>query len=82
MRSPWNAPQGPASARLSWRSVSDAAALGLLAILLGLGLGDGAQAHEARPGYLELKQTAAETWDVLEGAGARRSTAWHRAGVA
>jgi hypothetical protein len=38
-------------------------ALGLLAILLGLGAG--AQAHEVRPGYLELQQTGAETWDVL-----------------
>jgi HupE / UreJ protein len=40
-------------------------ALGMLAILLGLGLGTGAQAHEVRPGYLELQQTGAETWDVL-----------------
>ena len=40
-------------------------ALGLLAILLGLGLGAGAQAHEVRPGYLELQQTGPETWDVL-----------------
>jgi hypothetical protein len=37
----------------------------LLAILLGLGLGAGAQAHEVRPGYLELRQTGPETWDVL-----------------
>jgi hydrogenase/urease accessory protein HupE len=38
-----------------------------LAILLGLGLGvcAGAQAHEVRPGYLELKQTGAESWKVL-----------------
>jgi hydrogenase/urease accessory protein HupE len=40
-------------------------ALGLLAILLGLGLGTGAQSHEVRPGYLELQQTGPETWDVL-----------------
>ena len=37
----------------------------LLALLLGLGLGAGAQAHEVRPGYLELQQTGPETWDVL-----------------
>jgi hypothetical protein len=40
-------------------------ALRLLAILLGLGLGAGAQAHEVRPGYLELQQTGPETWDVI-----------------
>ena len=40
-------------------------ALRLLAILLGIGLGAGAQAHEVRPGYLELHQTGPETWDVL-----------------
>ena len=40
-------------------------ALWLLAILLGLALGAGAQAHEVRPGYLELQQTGPETWDVL-----------------
>jgi hydrogenase/urease accessory protein HupE len=40
-------------------------ALRLLAILLGLGLGAGAQAHEVRPGYLELQQTGPETYDVL-----------------
>ena len=37
----------------------------LLALLLGLGLAAGAQAHEVRPGYLELQQTGTETWDVL-----------------
>jgi hydrogenase/urease accessory protein HupE len=35
----------------------------LLAILLGLGAG--AQAHEVRPAYLELRQTGAETWETL-----------------
>ena len=40
-------------------------ALRLLAILLGLGLGAGGQAHEVRPGYLELQQTGPETYDVL-----------------
>ena len=35
----------------------------LLALLLGLGAP--AQAHEVRPGYLELRQTGAETWDAL-----------------
>jgi hydrogenase/urease accessory protein HupE len=39
--------------------------LRLLALLLGLSLGVGAQAHEVRPGYLELQQTGSETWDVL-----------------
>jgi hydrogenase/urease accessory protein HupE len=39
--------------------------LRLLALLLGLSLGAGAQAHEVRPGYLELQQTGSETWDVL-----------------
>jgi hydrogenase/urease accessory protein HupE len=37
--------------------------LALLAILLGLGAG--AQAHEVRPAYLELRQTGAETWETL-----------------
>ena len=40
-------------------------ALRLLAILLGLSLGAGAHAHEVRPGYLELRQTGPETWDVF-----------------
>jgi hypothetical protein len=40
-------------------------AIHLLALLLGLAFGTGAQAHEVRPGYLELRQTGAETWDVL-----------------
>lgn len=40
-------------------------ALPLLAILLGLGFGAGAQAHEVRPAYLELQQTGPETYDVL-----------------
>ena len=35
----------------------------LLALLLALCAG--AQAHEVRPGYLELQQTGPETWDVL-----------------
>jgi hydrogenase/urease accessory protein HupE len=39
--------------------------LWLFAILLGLGLCAGAQAHEVRPGYLELQQTGPETWDVV-----------------
>jgi hydrogenase/urease accessory protein HupE len=36
-----------------------------LAILLGLGLCAGAQAHEVGPGYLELQQSGPETYDVL-----------------
>jgi hypothetical protein len=40
-------------------------ALWLLAIVLMLGLGARAQAHELRPAYLELRQTGPETWDVL-----------------
>jgi hydrogenase/urease accessory protein HupE len=40
-------------------------ALQLFAILFGLGLGAVAQAHEVRPGYLELQQTGPETYDVL-----------------
>ena len=35
----------------------------VLAILISLGAT--AQAHEVRPGYLELRQTGPETWDVL-----------------
>ena len=52
-------PAGPASARPRDRGASVMMrALGLLAILLGLGLGAGAQAHEVRPGYLELRRPA------------------------
>ena len=40
-------------------------AIRLLALLLGLGVAAGAQAHEVRPAYLELRQTGAETWEVL-----------------
>ena len=40
-------------------------ALQLLALLLGIGFGVGAQAHEVRPAYLELQQSGPETWDVL-----------------
>jgi hypothetical protein len=40
-------------------------ALWLFAFLLGLGLGSGARAHEVRPAYLELRQSGADTWDVL-----------------
>jgi hydrogenase/urease accessory protein HupE len=40
-------------------------ALASFAVLLGLGLCADVQAHEVRPGYLELWQTGPETWDVL-----------------
>jgi hydrogenase/urease accessory protein HupE len=42
-----------------------ARALALFAILLALGLGAGAQAHEVRPAYLELQQTGPETWETF-----------------
>jgi hydrogenase/urease accessory protein HupE len=42
-----------------------ARALALFAILLALGLGTRAQAHEVRPAYLELQQTGAETWETF-----------------
>ena len=34
-------------------------------ISIALGLGAGVQAHEVRPGYLELRQTGSETSDAL-----------------
>jgi hydrogenase/urease accessory protein HupE len=37
----------------------------LCAALLGLGVWTSAFAHEVRPGYLELRQTGPETYDVL-----------------
>ena len=37
----------------------------LCAALLGLGVWSSAVAHEVRPGYLELRQTGPETYDVL-----------------
>ena len=37
----------------------------LLAFVLAANLPEIACAHEARPGYLELRQTGAETWSVL-----------------
>jgi hydrogenase/urease accessory protein HupE len=40
-------------------------ASGLGAALLCLVLGTGASAHEVRPGYLELRQSGPETYDVL-----------------
>lgn len=36
----------------------------LLTTILALTALDGARAHEVRPGYLELRQTAAETFDI------------------
>ena len=40
-------------------------ALRLLAILLWLASREPALAHEVRPGYLELRQTGADVYDVL-----------------
>jgi hydrogenase/urease accessory protein HupE len=37
----------------------------VLAAALGLLLADAAHAHEARPGFLELRETGAETWSFL-----------------
>jgi HupE / UreJ protein len=37
----------------------------VLAVLLLSGLCGAAQAHEVRPGYLELRQVDTETWDLL-----------------
>jgi hypothetical protein len=37
----------------------------MLALLLVLALGAGASAHEVRPAYLELTETAAGTYDML-----------------
>ena len=47
------------------RSVSDAAGARAARDPARARLGAGAQAHEVRPGYLELQQTGPETWDVL-----------------
>jgi hydrogenase/urease accessory protein HupE len=40
-------------------------ALQLFSVLLALAVAAGAQAHEVRPGYLELQQTGLETYNVL-----------------
>ena len=37
----------------------------VLGALLSLGLAPASQAHEVRPGYLEVRQTGVETYDVL-----------------
>lgn len=37
----------------------------LFVFVLFVTLGTGASAHELRPAYLELRQTEAETYDVL-----------------
>jgi hypothetical protein len=37
----------------------------VLAAVFGLLLADAAHAHEARPGFLELRETGAETWSLL-----------------